>query len=145
MINAQAKEALREKAVKVYRYVIRGVRVPDIAQLENLPRRTVYWLVEEGGRILGGELKFLAKKGLLRDLFFNYQERRREYWFNYSSAKSIKDKLNCLGQIREEDRFALNLAERLGFIEQKTSIFEGKMTLAELMQLAEASRHKNRL
>ena len=129
-------DEVRERAVKIYRYVLRGLRGSDIAKLENLPVRTVNWYLEEGGRILGGELKFMVKRGLLREFLLHCQERKKELWFNYSASKSVKDRVRCLQQLAEEDRTALDLAERMRLIEQKAYKLDGTLTLAEVIQLA---------
>lgn len=129
-------DEVRERAVKIYRYVLRGLRGSDIAKLENLPVRTVNWYIEEGGRLLGGELKLMVKRGLLREFLLHCHERKKELWFNYTSAKSVKDRVRCLQQLAEEDRTALDLAERMRLIDQKAYKLDGTLTLADVMQLA---------
>jgi hypothetical protein len=133
----QAKaDEVRERAIKVYRYVIRGIRAPEIARLENLPHRQVNWYIEEGGRILGGELRLLAKRGILRELFYQYQEIRKELWFTYSSAKTVRERAVCLRQLVElGDRF-LDLAERLGLVTQKPLLLEGHLSWSDIVALA---------
>jgi len=137
-------DEVRERAVKIYRYVLRGLRGSDIAKLENLPVRTVNWYIEEGGRLLGGELKLMVKRGLLREFLLHCHERKKELWFNYTAAKSVKDRVRCLQQLAEEDRTALDLAERMKLIEQKSTKFDGTLTLAEVMQLAHDTDHTAR-
>jgi len=136
-MDAQSKhDEVRERAAKIYRYVIRGVTASEIAKLEGLQLRKVYWYIEEGGRLLGGELKLLAKRGILRELFLRHQERAKELWFTYTRTKLDMVKVRCLEDLAAEDDRLLDLAERLKLIDQKAAKFDGTLTLAEIIQLA---------
>ena len=134
---------LTERAIKVYRYAIRGVAAPEIAQLEGIPRRTAYWLLQEGGRILGGQLKQLTQEGLYRELFLHHRERRKELWFLFSRTKQDHVKVACLSHLAEEDERLLHLAERMGIIDQKMAKREDEMTWVGLIKLAQESTSKN--
>ncbi len=113
------RDDLKDRAVRVFRYVIRRLKPFEIARIEKIPRRTVFWLIQEGGRILGGDLKRITEEGLYRELFFHHDERKRELWLLYSSARKETAKVACLARLAEEDRVVLDLAERMKIIEAK--------------------------
>jgi len=113
---------------------------PEIAQIEGIPRRTVYWLIQEGGRILGGHLKVLTQAGLYRELFLHHRERTKELWFLFSRTKQDHVKVACLVQLAQEDQRLLHLAERMGMIEQRPVTLEGAMTWVDLVKLAQETR-----
>ena len=104
----------------------------------------VYWYIQEGGRILSGDLKRLTEAGLLRELFLHHKERKKELWLLYSSAKYDAVKVSCLRQLAEEDDRALDLAERLGIIEQKVVKLEGEMGWVKLLTAALETREHGR-
>ncbi len=109
-MTRKPQQALTDRAIKAYRYVIRGIAVAEIAKIEQIPLRTVYWLIHEGGRLLGGELKMLAETGLLRELVLHHQERKRELWMLYSTTRQDRVKVTCLALLAEEDVHLLDLA-----------------------------------
>ena len=93
-MKREPRQELRDRAIKGYRYLLRGVAASEIAQIEKIPLRTIYWLIQEGGRLLGGELKTLTETGLLREPFVHHQERKKELWFLYSTTR----KATCFTQ-----------------------------------------------
>ncbi len=115
------RQEVRDRAIKTYRYLIRGITASEIAKIEQIPLRTVYWLIHEGGRLLGGELKTLAETGLLRELVLHHQERKKELWMLFSTTRQDRVKIACLAQLAEEDVHLLNLAERWGSSVRKGS------------------------
>ena len=117
MKKEKKQDEVRDRAVKVYRYVIRGFSPSEIGKLEGLPLKQVYWLIEEGGRIIGGDLKLLAKRGILKELFASHQERKKEFWLTYRSTRQGAIRVSCLARLSEEDKWFVELAERLGLIE----------------------------
>ncbi len=142
MVKRNPRQELTERAIRAYRYAIRGITAPEIAQLEGIPRRTVYWLLQEGGRILGGHLKTLTQAGLYRELFLHHRERTKELWFLFSRTKQDHVKVACLVQLAEEDERLLHLAERMGIIGQWPVKLEGAMTWVDLVKLAQETRSK---
>lgn len=112
-----SKKDVREKAIKIYRYVARGISTSDIAVAEGIPERTVRWLIQEGGRILGGELKRLTKEGLIREMFLAHRERKRQLWALFSSAKREQTKIAALARLMEEDELCMDLVERFNLLE----------------------------
>ncbi|MBI4227721.1 MAG: hypothetical protein HY600_05585 [Candidatus Omnitrophica bacterium] len=119
MTRTEQLNQVRERAIRVYRYVIRGFNASEIAKLEGLSLRQAYWYVEEGGRILGGDLKRMAQRGILRELFAAHQERKKELWLTYSSTRQGAVKVSCMNRLAEEDKWLVDLAERLKLIDQK--------------------------
>ncbi|GEM_PF-2155798 len=120
MEKVSKQEEVKERAAKIYRYVIRGMTATEIAKIEGLELRKAYWYIEEGGRILGGEIKLLTKRGVLKELFLHHRERTKELWFTYARTKLDMVKARCLEQLAAEDDRLLDLAERLKLIEQKS-------------------------
>lgn len=85
-----------------------------------MPLRTTYWLMQEGGRILGADIAGLTKDGVLRDLVVSHRERKKEIWFLFSApTASPAFKLTCLGQLGDEDDRFLGFMERLGLVAGK--------------------------
>jgi len=116
---SEGRDDLKEKAIKVYRYLIRGFRPAEIGQIEKIPRSTLYWLIQEGGRILGGDLKTITSEGLYLELFLHHRERKKELWLLFASARREAAKVACLARLAEEDATALDLAERMKIIPVK--------------------------
>ncbi|MBI4430101.1 MAG: hypothetical protein HY587_00105 [Candidatus Omnitrophica bacterium] len=112
-----SKKDLKEKAMKIYRYIIRGISTRDIADAEGIPERTIQWLIREGGRILGGDLKLLTKEGVIREMFLAHKERKRQLWSLFSSAKREQTKIAALARLMEEDELCMDLVERFNLLE----------------------------
>ena len=91
----------------------------DIVKVESLPERQVYWLIQEGGRILGGELEQIAQTGLLRELLLSCRERRKHAWLLFQSATMEVVKASMLKQLMAEDQHMIDLAERMKVLEPK--------------------------
>ena len=134
------RQELRDRAIKAYRYLIRGIAVAEIAKIEQIPLRTVYWLIHEGGRLLGGELKTLTETGLLRELVLHHQERKKELWLLFSTTRQDRVKIACLAQLVEEDVYLLDLAERMGIISQKRTSLNGETSWSDLVRMAQENR-----
>ncbi len=139
--STATREAVKARAIKVYTHLIRGLRPQEIGQLEKLPHSTVYWLIQEGGRLLGGDLTRLAKSGILREMFIKSQYRERNFWTIHATATKPKEKLQALEQLREEALFQLNLAERLHLVDEKADLSKAVNTLSDLIALASSNGH----
>ena len=116
-MSEKAKKALKEKTIKIYRYVIRGISAREIAEIEGIPERTVRWLIQEGGRILGGELKRLTRAGIIHEMFIAHKERKRQFWAIFSSAKHEQTKIAALTRLMLEDELCMDLVERFNLLE----------------------------
>lgn len=139
--SAATHEAVKARAIKVYTHLIRGLRPVEIGQLEKLPHSTVYWLIQEGGRLLGGDLTRLAKSGLLREMFIKSQYRERTLWATHATATKPREKLQAIEQLRAEALFQLNLAERLHLVDEQADLTKAVNTLSDLIALASSNGH----
>ena len=110
---SRKRDEVRERAVRTYRSLIRGLTPTEIAKLEGLPLRTVYWYLEQGGRILGGQLRALTEAGLIQMLFLSHLERKRHLWALYQTTNQASAKVACLGRLADEDERLLILVDRM--------------------------------
>ncbi len=136
MSRGRRQALATQKAMQVYRLFVRGWDTREIAQGQGIPLRTVQWLLQESGRITDGQIAQLTKSGVLRELFEHHRERKRTLWNLYTTAKMEAVRVACLKQLAEEDDRMLDLAERLGVIDQKTVKWEGDMNWVGLLTAA---------
>lgn len=113
------REQTREKAVKIYRHLIHGFMPADIVKVEGLPEKQVYWYIQEGGRILGGELQLVTQSGLYRELVLSSRERRKQGWLLFGTATQETVKASVLKSLIAEDQHLIDLAERMKLVEPK--------------------------
>ncbi len=118
------RAVVRDKAIKIYRHLIHGLMPADIMNVEGLPAEQVYWYIQEGGRILGGELALITSSGLLKEMVLNSRERRKQGWMLYATAKQEAVKTSILRTLVVEDQHLIDLAERMKLVEPKTTRVE---------------------
>ena len=119
--KASSRAVMKERAVKVYKHIIHGLMPLEIAKVESLGIDTVYYLIQEGGRILGGELVMVSKHGLLSEFVLGCRERRKHLWLQYGTTQDPLGtvKVGIMRQLLEEDHWLIDLAERMKLVEPK--------------------------
>ena len=147
-----AKQATTKRAAIVYRQLVRGLTPPEIAESEGIPVRTVYWLIKEGNRVLGGQFEILVSTGLVKLLFANQQERRRELWALFTSTQQDAVQVSCLARLAEEDDRLLALARGMGVriepppsggaVEDLLQLLDGVLSFSEKQVIARAIRRR---
>lgn len=101
---------------KVRRYLIRGLNVSEVSQLEGVTERTVQMDIEAIKEAALARIKDLSDNEVAIKVVEGASERIRELWNLYHNSKNDNVKIQALRALAEEDEKLIKTCQRLGLI-----------------------------
>ena len=114
------KEARRQLTLEVGAARLRGLSIPEIARLKNLPQSTVVFYLKESQRLNEHEFSQMTQELITRQFYMDAKERMKKFWeIFYASTKDPRVQIQCLEGMGREDERMITLGQSLGLIHKE--------------------------